>query len=243
MTSLVRNQHVYPGKSISRFCNPNGMVCLNLLTHSLVRPAHPNDKVFTENKSWDQRAEQGYGLKIEDRFQDLVENVISLKRYFRSRSNDRVFTEFYALWLVRSRVSIGTTLYENVRFRGVGGNPLSPKRKMEIELEHGTYFEDGSMPLRFLVGGWMQREVDFFVEKNKNLEWNFCQSKKLEFLVSDNPYKKIIPISPEFCLSIYHGDKVLTEKQVRELNIDLIVNSKKYYFARSINECIFCTSG
>lgn len=230
MTSIVKNQHVLPAKSISRFCNPNGMVCLNLLTHNLVRPVHPDDKVFIEKRSWDQRAEQGYGLGIEDRFQALVEDIILSKKHTCSRSKNEILTEFYALWLVRSRISIGIKLYENVKLRGFGGDFYSSKQKKNIELKHGSYVEDDSVPLRFFVGSWMQREIHFFAGNNQNLEWNLCQSKKIEFLVSDNPYKKIIPISPEFCLSADHSDKFLPEEKVRELNVDLIVNSKKILF-------------
>ena len=77
--SLVKNQHVFPAKSIERFCGSNGHVQVRRLKGGDAFLQGPKSNVFCVKRIWDQRSEQGYGKSIEDRFQYLIENELANK--------------------------------------------------------------------------------------------------------------------------------------------------------------------
>lgn len=235
MTTLVKKQHVLPAKSISRFCSTKGLVWVQLLAHGKSFEAAPNNNAFTVSRLWDQRAEQGYGLKIEDRFQSIAESIVNTKKYTGCKILNQRITEFYALWLVRAHADIWKNMGSSDQSR------LTFLQKENAELKHASYInEDDSLPARFLVGGLMQREIDFFVDQQSSLAWSLCESECVEFVVADRPCLNfVIPISPNFCLSGVHSGGVLLDEKVREINLQSIMNSKKYYFARDLKKSLY----
>lgn len=70
---LTLLQHIFPSKSIDRFCNGNGVVDMYMFNHGKRRTAKPSDKFFCARRKWDERAEKGYGKDVEDEFQQVVD--------------------------------------------------------------------------------------------------------------------------------------------------------------------------
>jgi len=204
--SLVKNQHVFPAKSIERFCNSNGHVQVWRLKSENTFPTGPRNNIFCVTRVWDQRSEQGYGKRIEDRFQALIEYVLANDLKSLPLEGHKTATEFYALWCLRSKIE-SYDKYAEGNLVGVTGNNLSEEQKKTIELKHSMYIEPGGViPSHFKRGLTMQMEILQFMHRNPQLKWCICNSNSLEFVVSDNPEGEfIIPITPKNAL--YAGSR------------------------------------
>ena len=232
---LVKNQHVLPSKSIERFCNLKGMVQAHRIRENSTFPANPRNKMFCVHRLWDQRAEQGYGKNIEDNYQSLVERVLSSGCRILSNKDCEIISEFYALWCFRSSIeNYDESMSGNLI--GVTGDILTDEQKLNLELKHVIYVEEGGVvPMRFKRGITMQMAIDSFILRNSNLKWYIAESKSLEFIVSDNPEGEfIIPFTPMLCFICSFHVPVLSLEQVRGINMSAIMRSKSYYFAREL---------
>jgi hypothetical protein len=238
-SSLVKNQHVFPAKSIERFCGSNGHVQVRRLKSGNTFPKGPKSEFFCVKRIWDQRSEQGYGKNIEDKFQELIENVLTNKLKFLPLGGHKTATEFYALWCLRSKIE-SYDKYAEGKLVGVPDLNLSEEQKIEIELRHSIYVEpDGNLPKRFKRGLSMQMAIDKFLLRKPQLKWSICSSNSLEFIVSDNPEGEfIIPITPKLCLICGFDIIQLTARQMTQLNLNALARSKEYYFAHDLGICI-----
>ncbi|WP_189415165.1 DUF4238 domain-containing protein [Cellvibrio zantedeschiae] len=237
---LVKNQHVLPSKSIERFCNEKGMVQAHRIQGNNTFPANPRNKMFCVHRLWDQRAEQGYGKKIEDNYQSVVERVLASGCRVLSSKDNEIISEFYALWCLRSSIeSYDESMSGNLV--GVTGNTLTDEQKLNLELKQTIYIEEGGVvPMHFKRGITMQMAIDSFILRNPNLKWFVAQSKLLEFIVSDNPEGEfIIPFTPAQCFICSFHVPILSVEQVRRINMGAIMRSKFYYFARKLSVTLY----
>lgn len=239
MNQLVKNQHVFPAKSISRFHDSKGTVEVNLITHKKLIRLDSRNNIFCVKRVWDQRAEQGYGLQIEDRFQSLVEYHLKNPRLYLLPFENQIVSEFYALWQFRSTIDS----FEGVHISRETDEPskeLPSEEKLNAELKHVIYENpDGSIPIHFQRGLAMQIAINHFISRHKNLSWVLCKSMGLEFIVTDNPGgDTTIPITPNFCYMANHIKNYLTNDEVRLINLSAIFRTKNYYFDRDLQHCI-----
>lgn len=237
---LVKNQHVLPYKSIARFCNDKGVVEVHRIQGNNTFVANPKNKMFCVNRLWDQRSEQGYGKRIEDNYQCLVEKVLATNFRVISRTDCETISKFYAIWIFRSSIERYDALSSG-NLVGVAGDSLTSEQKLSVELNHAIYIEEGGVvPMHFKRGITMQMAIDSFILRNPNLQWFISESKDLEFIVSDNPEGDfIIPFTPNFCFICAFNAPFLSLEQVRGINLRAILRSKSYYFAKKLSGTLY----
>lgn len=234
---IVKKQHVFPAKSIARFYDSNGAVEVNLIRQSKIIRTTSKDQLFTVRRIWDQSAEQGFGLSIENKFQNLTDYVIQSKSYLLPPEANQLITNFYVLWHSRSVITEKDSLLApNIKITDVPGVGLSDLERQKIELNHGFYVnEDQTLPMRFQRSMVIKGAIDMFFNRNPNLRWHVCRSNKVEFIVPDTPSKDIIiPIAPHICYSCEINYRNITEAHMAELNFNAIARSKNYYFGRAL---------
>jgi hypothetical protein len=124
---------------------------------------------------------------------------------------------------------------------GVSGHRLTEEQKINLELKHYMYIEEGGLVApHFLRGITMQMAIDSFILRNPYLKWSVAESKSLEFIVSDNPEDAfIIPFTPTQCFICSFQVRSLGTEQVKKINMDAIMRSKSYYFARNLSRIFF----
>lgn len=240
---IVKNQHIFPNRSIERFCGTSGMVQVYRLNERKTFHANPKNKMFCADRVWDQRSEQGYGKKIEDRYQSLAEQILMSRFKAIPAHGHKILSEFYSLWYFRSNIRKYDGLLQD-NPKGIFANILTNKQKQDIELKHGIYAEtDGTIPIHFKRGQVMEMAIDGNVARNNWLKWYISESRDLEFIVSDNPTESvIIPCTPKLCFICEIDKPFLSLYDVKNLNIQAILRSKKYYFARKLSACLYrCT--
>lgn len=237
---LVKNQHVLPSKSIGRFCNKKGMVQAHRIHENITFPANPRNKMFCVNRVWDQRAEQGFGKKIEDSYQSVVERVLASGSRSLSNRENEIISMFYALWCFRSNIEQYDEAMSG-NLVGITGEKLTAEQKLNLELKHTIYVEEGGLvPMHFKRGLTMQMAIDYFISRNPHLNWFIAESRFLEFIVSDNPEGEfIIPFTPSLCFICMFYIPVLPLDEVRRLNMNAIMRSKSYYFARNLGSTFY----
>ncbi|MGI1679463.1 MAG: DUF4238 domain-containing protein [Cellvibrionaceae bacterium] len=236
---LVINQHTFPAKSIQRFTDSKGCVELYRIPSRNVFPAAPNNKIFCRRRVWDQRSEQGYGKHIEDRFQALVDYVVTQNLIHLPPEAHRIIGEFYTLWKLRCTIEE----YDHLvgKLNRASRQKLTEEEKQTLELKHALYTEeDGSLPKRFSRGLGMQIGIEQFMARNGDLRWYISRSDTLEFLIADNPGEEfIVPVTPNLCFILEFNIPKLTPSQVIQLNLGAISRSKQYYFSKALAKCIF----
>jgi hypothetical protein len=97
---LVVRQHIFPKRSIERYCDKFSTVAILMLPDLKQLPVKPKNPVFCVERLWDEGTEKGCGKRIEDEFQAVVERVL------KGTNPDPVYdsqilTEFYFLWRIR----------------------------------------------------------------------------------------------------------------------------------------------
>ena len=239
---IVKKQHIFPARSISRFYNSTGSVEVNLIAHSKVLRTTNRDQLFTERQIWDQHSEQGYGREIERSYQKLTDFVVETKEANLPPEANQVLTSFYMLWYSRSVITEKDSLLaKDIKITDLPGVGLNDLERNRIELNHGMYVnEDQTLPIRFQRGMVIKGAIERFYDRNPNLKWHICKSRKLEFIVSDSPRQDlIIPISPHLCYSCHINYGCMSDGLMRFINLNAIFRSRNYYFSRSLSKCIF----
>jgi hypothetical protein len=99
---LTIRQHVFPVASILRFAQKDGRVSVYLIKQRKEAHLKPSDQIFYAKRTWDQRAESGFMKDIEDRYQELAENVIAGKIRTITEKEKPIITNMYALWNIRA---------------------------------------------------------------------------------------------------------------------------------------------
>lgn len=239
---IVKNQHVFPAKSISRFYDSNGSVELNLFSRSKIFRTTSKDQLFTVKRIWDQYSEQGYGRELERRFQELTDFIIEAKEFSLPPEANQLLTNFYMLWYSRSVITEKDFLLApEIKISNLPGVGLTDLERQKIELNHGMYVnDDQTLPMHFQRGMVIKGAIEILFDRNPGLKWYICKSRKLEFIVSDSPRQDlIIPISPHLCYSCHLDYGCMSDSFMRFINLKTIFRARKYYFSRSLSKCIY----
>lgn len=232
MPNLTNNQHTLPTASLKRFVNSKGDLHVRLTKQDKFVEVKPNNKLFTVNRVWDQRAEAGYGKSIEDNFQNIADEIIASSRIL-SDAENLVVSEFYTLWHTRTNI----TEYDSEtpsRLNGVKGSRLTEEQKANLESKHAMYIEeDGTIPLRFIRGATMQRAIDMFAPSlSGRIPWKLFEVKTGELIVSDVPGDSfIIPLTPKKYFSLANS-----KASIGEINMAAMSRADKYYFGRDLTK-------
>lgn len=236
---LVVSQHIFPAKSISRFTNTNNIVSLRDKKHQVERLAKPNDPIFCAKRSWDQRAEKGYMLQIENDFQNLIDRILDNNVCEIGNDEKNIINYFYALWFMRSRHRYLEE--QETQMKGVSGHNWTQEQE-EIFEKKGCAFtrEGGKVPARVINGIRLQVVIDSYtVNDLSNSDWGIIQAQEGEFVVPDITSHMIIPLTPTVCLVSPSQNGIIIKSNVAEINRALVSTSQEYYFARDFLNCPF----
>jgi hypothetical protein len=216
------------------------MVQAHRIHEKITFQANPRNKMFCVKRVWDQRAEQGFGKNIENSYQSLVERVLASATRSLSNDDNKIISMFYALWCFRSSIEQYDFAMSG-NLEGITGKNLTAEDKLNLELKHSIYIEEGGVvPMHFKRGRSMQMAIDYFISRNSHLNWFVAESRFLEFIVSDNPRREsIIPFTPSLCFICEFNAPVLSLDEVTRLNMNAIMHSKSYYFARNLGATLY----
>lgn len=233
---LTIKQHVFPAVSINRFSADTGKVDVFMMEQQIVRSLAPKDKYFCALRAWDQKSEAGYGKKIEDRFQELAESIISGRVKTIGLLEKFVVEEFFALW--RARRSFKHNRQPDLTVRGITGDSISVDEQERLENHYVMFFRGGVLPGRFVAGINTIRYIDMFIEANRNMRWGIVRAGEGEFLVPDGfADMMIVPVTPSISLMADRPDGVIGRREVAIANRVAIERSAQYYFARDFSCC------
>jgi hypothetical protein len=235
---LAVNQHIFPAKSIQRFSGHSGTVEVRLVGQDRVINLPADNVLFCAKRRWDQRAEMGYMKQIEDSFQYLAAKVIDNPGTILRDVDNRVASEFFALWSLR----FYRNLYpiEDIQLKGITGEHLTKDEEERLEKVHLTYAkgDNASVPSRFMTGLNIQISIDRMRSEMDGVNWGVACSMIGEFLVPDTFSNiPILPISPKIVLMGNSNNFSMSHAGVIRVNRLAISCCRTYFFARRISSC------
>lgn len=98
----MKNQNIFPKESIKRFADKNGLVIVNTQKNTYPKKA-TNQTLFTIKSHWEITSEI-YQNSVEIPFQQLIDKLLTDKKYRLLNTDQITISNFYALWCARSFV-------------------------------------------------------------------------------------------------------------------------------------------
>lgn len=232
---LTVKQHCFPRRSIERFVNDDRIVHVWLIEQGKPIPARPEDQLFCAHWVWDQRAETGFMREVEDAYQELADDIEEGRIVRRLRvAENRVVTEMYSLWRVRSKwrriplpdeplkdvieLEYECSKDERERLEKAGVSVIGPGPKLD-----GRHIASGVMQLHFFR----------LRERLKGLRWAILSTRDAEFLVPDTAETSYLPVTPKLCLVPGEGYQIADASTVATFNARSVSESCDHFFAKS----------
>ena len=236
---LTVNQHCFPSSCIERFCNHSGTVEVKLKSSKTSFGALPSNKVFCAKRAWDQRAESGYMLSIENEYRDFANQIIGSDLNVVAAKDNSIVSAMYCLWSLRE--SMRDAEIDEGPIPGVVGLSVEySKDDMEfLEKNHiGSIRPDFSFPARHITGALIQLRLNRCLRDLKGTKWHLIYSSDVEFAVPDSSLNRmILPLTPSLCF--YHEYERTTldgVTDVRAFNRISVQESSRYSFARDFSK-------
>ena len=235
---LTIHQHVFPERSIKRYCDKNGCINVYLIQQEkVITNTKPNNDLFCARRTWDHNTENKFMRRKESDFQKIADNILdnnSKKLSPFNSSDNNIISTFYVLCRLRSEVKANP--YPDARSSAIPGTVAS-KDKEEILEKNGYMFSKGNViPSRFINGINIQILLERLIPENTS--WGLIQSNEIEFIVPDSFGNiGIVPLSPHHCLAANHTGGIITAKNATEINETAINCSTEYYFAKNFSKC------
>ncbi|NQY58183.1 MAG: DUF4238 domain-containing protein [Colwellia sp.] len=222
---IVKKQHVFPSRSIKRFCAEGGSVEVFRKASGKRFLAKPNNTVFWVNRVWDQSTEKSFGKRIEDEFQSVTEKILQRGCYEIPKDQHRVITRFLALWKYRAALDSEERLVNEASKLTSTVTELNEKNHLD-ELHVHYVDESGTFPARNIRGFELRGQVMMYERSYDNLNWCLVNSPHRDLIVPDTPEDDLfIPITPSMCL--------LTGQPVHELSLDQSIDANTRSFIKS----------
>ncbi len=230
---LTIKQHVIPVKTIQRFAQQNGKVEVSIGSSRTLKQFKANNPVFWTSRVWDQRAEHGYMKQIEDKFQALVDQILSHELGEIPEEAMRIVNDFFSLWFHRSRVQRSSDI--DTLMIGLTGSTLTRDEQEILESKHIGFVRDGGkLPTRQIVGLQIQGRIMADQRHHAGRRWGVIRSLKGEFLMPDVPAHDLMPISPTALLAANHNSGFITEDNLSQVNLEFLTYSRRYFFGRDL---------
>ena len=234
---LTVMQHCYPRRSIERFVNDEGVVCVHILKTRKTVLLKPDDPIFCARRTWDERAESGFMKEIEDTYQNFADRVASGKIVRRLSAAERqIVTDMFALWNIRCLWK--NKPLEDTKITDVLGTTrnLSLDDQELLEKNHITPIRpDASMDGRHFTGVKIQQNLFHVRELMKDAHWGVLKSRGDDFVVPDSCDNRVLlPLTPSLCFANIVGYGIVDSAELLEMNAQSILRSKEYYFARNL---------
>ena len=237
---LTVNQHCFPRASIARFAGHDDRVDVRLMEHSKTIRAKPEDPVFCARRAWDQKAESGFMLEVESRYQDLAHEIASGRLRRRLEPDEQsVVTDMYGLWNIRWRYSSQPVPDQQLEGVVALAHEYSKDDREQLE-KHGVTAvkPDFSIPGRHFTGVHAHRNLAAVREEMQHVQWGIVKSRQGQFVVGDNSSNAhLLPVTPDRCLIDQPGYRTIQPADLSRLNRLAVETSTRHYFARSFEEC------
>lgn len=235
---LTVKQHIFPARSILRFCAGDGLVPVRNIVTGDLRLCRPSDEIFCGRRVWSHFAEAGYMKDIETAFQVLAEQIIAGTANAIIGEDARIVTAFYSLWRVREH-------FLNRRMPDVSLNGMPhPERTLTKDQEErlekvNVLFTRGHvMPSRLVTGVSIRLAVDRMASELEGEGWGVLRSDRYEFMVP-NTYGDYtaVPVSPRILLAKGVVSADCRKQQVRQINQVALRSATRYIFAQTFKSC------
>lgn len=229
---LTREQHFHTAHAISLFYDSDGKVEVYDLSIGEIVKRHKRAKIFCTKRTWDQRAETGYMVPIENSFHEEIDNIKSF-----SERNHQAISEYCLLWRLRHDCHLSKP--DDIVLNGVPGSGLTNEQEEIQESKNISFVRDGGVVAsRFSSGLQIQMSLDRDKLTYSHFKWGLIEALEGEFLVADGYGDfAFIPISPKQAFCAGESDRKISRQQLAEVNKETISRAKEYYFARKISEC------
>lgn len=236
---LTVNQHIFPAKSISRFVDASGTVCVVHKKIEGVIRAKPDDQIFCAKRVWDQRAEAGYMKNIEDKFQALADAILNRSQNNIGLLEDKIVTDMFMLWGIRHHRNHNPIPDQKVEGIIDVSRKLSKDEQEILEKNHiGFIRPDLTISGRSLTGINIQMNMDVARKDMSDTRWGILTAQEGEFLVPDNfNNARIIPLSPQHCLFSQSHNETIHFDEVKKINRMALQNVNDFWFAKDISKC------
>jgi hypothetical protein len=239
---LTIKQHIFPVKSILRFANTDGKVCVYLKSENKQFYADSNNELFCAKRVWNQRAETGWMKDIEGQFQELADAILTDRILDIDVKEAEKISSFFVLWYLRATYRFNPPA--DAQLNCINGDPSLSKDQQEfLEKYHvGCIRPDATMSGRDIADGQMQIRYFSAMNQLKTVEWGILKALEGEIIVPDIFLKGsqmiyIIPLAPTCCLISLKNNTFLDLEGVRNINKLSINWSQEYYFARDFSKC------
>ena len=229
---LTIDQHFHTAHAISKFYDGSEKVQVKLMASQQIVERHKRAKLFCTKRTWDERAEKGYMVAIEDDFHCQIDDVKS----FSDRSHEAL-SKYFLLW--RLRFAYHTSQPQDSMLNGIAGSDLT-KSEEEVLESKGVIFcrECGALPSRFSTSLQIQVELDRLWAFYKDLKWGLLEAEDGEFLVADS-YDDLafMPIAPNLAFAVGFEDQKISREKVAEFNKLSVSKATEYFFGRDLTQC------
>lgn len=234
---LIYRQHVFPRRSIERFCISQRVDFMDIQRKKR-RWARSDDTMFCADRAWNHGAETGFMKRIEDDFQAVVDGILPGLPKNLSGGEMVVVADFFALW--RTRVDFRRLPVQHVRPAGASGvrRELSHDELELLEKHKITATRpDGSFAMRDLNTPRIILQMDHIRDHLENRRWGVIRSLEGDFCVPDGPRAGVIPVTPGIALVVDAENASIDRMQVEQINRIQLSAASDYFFARSLQDC------
>jgi hypothetical protein len=233
---LTVKQHVIPLRTIERFAASDGMVEVSIGTGHQVKRLSPDAGIFWTRRAWDQHAERGYMKQIEDRFQPLVDRIVSGELTEIPEESLHDVNQFFSLWYHRSRIQPVDEI--ETQLNNVTGEMLT-KDEQEILESKGVMFvrEGGKIATRHITGLQIQARI---IANNRDYgarRWGIIHASEGEVVMPDVPAHDLLPITPTILLAANHPSGLITRSNLIEINTEFLAYTRRYFFRARFGDC------
>ena len=174
--------------------------------------------------------------RIEDEFQRVATKIIAGAPAIEA-ADKHAATHFFALWYMRARRK--TFPIQEIQARGVTGDDLTKDQEENLEINGYAFArKGGKFPARQMNGIQLQIWSARYANQYRD-DWGIIRAQEGEFIVSDVPTYRAIPITPTLCLMSPAPNGMITLQNVAEINRSVSASSHEYLFAKDFSKCPF----
>lgn len=246
---ITRKQHIFPAKSIERFC-VNNAVDVWLTKQGKKIRVNQRNAIFTGNRIWDHATERG-SSGVEAEFQKIADSCVDDKRDHLGKDECEIVSAFYGLLLSRQEV-LDKPRPPVVVYGVTGWDKSKYQDEMEYIESHGghTICQVGDVAVldgKQINGISVFKGMDSFLLENPGLEWVIAHAPPgMEFVVPDRfscnvngvlQHYAAIPLTPGIVLitpAVFPYPRNLTHGHINFMNSIAKKFSRVYYFASNL---------
>jgi hypothetical protein len=238
---LTIKQHVFPKRSIDRFCDSNGGVEIFIKNLRKITRVDSRSELFCAHRAWDQRSESLFMKSIEDRFQSIADSIIRDADATWLHFCHEDVSRFFALWTERFHALISPS--RDLKINGMTKleRALTKDSQEALEKAHVIFFNnDLTLPGRILTGVRIDMATMRRVESLSGVRWGIWRAKPGAgtFIVPDYfATYMVIPISPDICLVGDAENRYIGRSEIVAINQIAFSSSQRHFFAANLSQC------